>query len=161
LPADSVCKPAMPHNSEILLVAFPPLRHHRCPLMTPLRKFVFWLPSLAWAGLIFFLSSQSQLPQVGPQFENKDKVEHFIFYLIFWFLILLPLRYAHRSSLTKAIVLALLITSAYGASDEFHQRFVPGRDCDVWDWAADTFGGFIAASAYWVYETRKPSRSHR
>jgi len=129
--------------------------------MTARHKLLTWLPALFWAGLIFFLSAQSHLPQVGPDFPNKDKVEHFVFYMILWFCILLPLRYGHRFSLAKAIVLAFLITSAYGASDEFHQRFVPGRDCDVLDWAADTFGGFIAASAYWVYETRQPSRSHR
>ena len=113
--------------------------------MTPLRKFAFWLPALAWAGLIFFLSAQSQLPPVGPEFQNKDKIEHFAAYTVGWLCILLPLRYGHRLSLAKAILLALLITSAYGASDEFHQKFVPNRTSDVADWAADTFGGFIAA----------------
>ena len=148
-------------TDEILLVAFPTLRHHRPPFMMALRKFTFWLPALAWAGLIFYLSAQSQLPQVGPQFENKDKVEHFAAYTVGWFCVLLPLRYGHRLSLAKALILALLITSAYGASDEFHQRFVLNRTCDVADWAADTFGGFIAASAYWVYETRRRSKTRR
>lgn len=129
--------------------------------MTPLRKFTFWLPALMCAGLIFFLSAQPKLPQIGPQFENKDKVVHFIAYTIFWFCILLPLRYGHRLSLTKAIIVAFVITSAYGASDEFHQRFVPNRSSDVADWAADTFGGFIAAAAYWVYETRRSSKKNR
>jgi VanZ family protein len=129
--------------------------------MAALRKFIFWLPALCCAGAIFFLSSQSQLPQIGPQFQNKDKVEHFIAYSVLWFCILLPLRYGHRFSLASAIVLAVLITSAYGASDEYHQRFVPNRTCDVADWAADTFACFIAASAYWVYETRSRPRTHR
>jgi VanZ family protein len=157
----SVRKVAASHNSEILLVAFCALRHHPTPLTTTLRKFVFWLPALMCAGFIFFLSAQSQLPQVGPQFENKDKVEHFIAYTTLWFCVLLPLRYGHRLSLVKAILLAVLITSAYGASDEFHQRFVPNRSCDVADWAADTFGGFIAASAYWIYESHRHSKAHR
>jgi VanZ family protein len=63
--------------------------------------------------------------------------------------------------LAKAIMLAFLITSAYGASDEFHQSFVPNRSCDVLDWAADTFGGFIAATAYWVYESHRSSKTNR
>ena len=113
------------------------------------------------AGLIFFLSAQSKLPQIGPQFENKDKVEHFIAYTTLWFCVLLPLRYGHRLSLARAIVLAVFITSAYGASDEFHQRFVTNRTCDAGDWAADTFGGFIAAAAYWIYETRRSPKAHR
>ena len=148
-------------SHQILLVAFPTLRHHRDSVMTALRKFAYWLPALMWAGFLFFLSAQSQLPPLGPQFQNKDKIEHFVAYTIFWFCLLLPLRYGHRLSLTKAIVLAFLITSAYGASDEFHQRYVPGRDCDVADWAADTFGGFIAASTYWVYETRRRPKAYR
>jgi VanZ family protein len=85
------------------------------------------------------------------------------FYSIFWFCILLPLRYAPRFSLAKAIALAFLITSAYDASIEFHQRFLLNRTGIVADWAADTFGGFIAAAAYWVYESsRSPSpKAHR
>ena len=128
--------------------------------MTLLRKSAFWLPALAWAGLLFFLSSQSRLPPVGPQFQNKDKIEHFVAYTILWFCVLLPLRYGHRLPLARAILMAFLITSAYGASDEIHQRYVPGRECDVADWAADTFGGFIAASAYWIYETRRRPTSY-
>ena len=129
--------------------------------MTMLRKLVIWLPALSWAGLAFFLSAQSKLPAVVPQFHDSDKLLHFVFYLIFWFFVLLPLRYGHRLSLAKAIVLAFVITSAYGASDEFHQGFVPNRTCDVADWAADTFGGFIAASAYWIYETRRSPKAYR
>jgi VanZ family protein len=129
--------------------------------MTGFRKFTFWLPALCCAGAIFFLSSQSKLPQLGPQFQNKDKVEHFIAYTTLWFCILLPLRYGHQLSLTKSVVLAVVLTSAYGASDEFHQLFVPNRSCDVADWMADTFGGFIAASAYWIYETRRSPSTHR
>jgi VanZ like family len=150
-----------PHDTEILLVALPRLRHHCNPFMAALRKLIFWIPALSCAGLIFFLSAQSQLPQVWPQFKNMDKVEHFIAYTVLWFCVLLPLRYGHRLSLFKAILLAFLITSAYGASDEFHQRFVPNRSSDVADWAADTFACFIAASAYWIYESHSSSKTHR
>ena len=129
--------------------------------MKMLRTLIFWLPALSWAGLVFYLSAQPHLPEIGPRFHNKDKVEHFIAYTTLWFCVLFPLRYGHRLSLPKAIVLAILITSTYGASDEFHQRFVPNRTCDVADWAADTFGGFIAAAAYWVYETRRSTKTHR
>ena len=129
--------------------------------MKPLRKFTFWLPALFWAGLIFFLSAQSRLPQVGPQFKNKDKIEHFAAYTIFWFCTLLPLRYGHGLSLAKSIVIAVVLTSAYGASDELHQRFVPNRSCDVLDWIADSFGGFIAASAYWIYESHRRAKAYR
>ena len=43
---------------------------------------------------------------------------------------------------------ALLAASAYGATDEFHQLFVPGRSCDVFDWLADTTGAALAVGLY-------------
>lgn len=52
-----------------------------------------------------------------------------------------------RFRVLPAIVLAVLLTSAYGASDEFHQSFVPQRDSDVHDWIADTIGASIGAVA--------------
>jgi len=33
----------------------------------------------------------------------------------------------------------------YGATDEFHQYFVPNRSAEVQDWLADIFGAVIAA----------------
>jgi VanZ family protein len=40
-----------------------------------------------------------------------------------------------------------LAASLYGIIDETHQYFVPGRDCNVWDWLADTLGAFLGAGA--------------
>jgi len=38
---------------------------------------------------------------------------------------------------------ALLISSVYGLSDEFHQNFVAGRYSDIFDWVADTIGAAL------------------
>ena len=46
----------------------------------------------------------------------------------------------------SAIVTVCLV-SAYGASDEWHQSFVPLRDSDVYDWLTDTLAGVIGATA--------------
>jgi VanZ family protein len=126
--------------------------------ITTLRRFAYWLPALSCAGLIFYLSSESKLPEIGRLFPDKDKIEHFAFYIIFWVLILLPFRRAHHVSLARAIVGTFLITSAYAASIEFHQRSRLNSTDIVADWAADTMAGFIAAAAYWVYETRPTSK---
>ncbi len=41
--------------------------------------------------------------------------------------------------------LAILFSSLYAITDEFHQLFVEGRSCKVQDWAIDTFGAIIGA----------------
>ncbi len=71
------------------------------------------------------------------------------------------LRRAHALPLPKSVLLAILITSAYGVADELHQRFVPPRTCDVWDWVADTVGGAIAVGVYYTYDTRKSPKTNR
>jgi len=43
------------------------------------------------------------------------------------------------SSRTRYLA-AFFVAVAYGASDEFHQYFVPGRDCSGFDLLADTAG---------------------
>lgn len=40
---------------------------------------------------------------------------------------------------------ALLLASLYGAVDEWHQSWVPGRSSDSWDWLADTAGAGLLA----------------
>jgi VanZ family protein len=39
----------------------------------------------------------------------------------------------------------MVFCSLYGASDEWHQSFVPGRMVEVADWLADSIGGVIGA----------------
>jgi VanZ family protein len=42
----------------------------------------------------------------------------------------------------NALVMTIIICSLYGVTDEFHQYFIPNRDCEFWDWLAD-FAGII------------------
>ena len=46
------------------------------------------------------------------------------------------------------ILIVVAVTLAYGCTDEFHQRFVEGRECSALDLVADTVGGLIGASVY-------------
>ena len=47
--------------------------------------------------------------------------------------------------LNRACVLAAVIASLYGVTDELHQIFVPGRTCDPLDWVVDTIAALLAA----------------
>jgi len=110
-----------------------------------LKKILIRLPALLIAGLIWFLSSQSILPQ-PKGILGWDKLQHLLafgalsFTAGFW---VRPLFRRRRPVLSLLII--TLACSAYGAIDEFHQYFVPGRDCNVWDWMADTLGAFLGA----------------
>ncbi|MFO7694915.1 MAG: VanZ family protein [Vicinamibacterales bacterium] len=52
-----------------------------------------------------------------------------------------------RSATWRVLLGASLISTAYGALDEMHQYFVPGRQADPADLAADALGALAAAGA--------------
>ena len=129
--------------------------------MSAKRLVVSWLPPTLWAVAIFILSAQSRVPEIGPEFPMKDKVGHWMLYCIFGWLIALALRRAHNLTLPKTVLLAMLISSGYGVTDEFHQKFVPNRACDVADWAADTLGASAGLAAFYAYESRRSTKANR
>jgi VanZ family protein len=45
-----------------------------------------------------------------------------------------------RTGFAGSTVLLLIIGAGYGALDEWHQSFVPGRDANLGDWMADVVG---------------------
>jgi VanZ family protein len=49
-----------------------------------------------------------------------------------------------------AVAAAWAIAAGYGASDEFHQRFVPGRTADLADLGADALGAAAALGVVWL-----------
>jgi VanZ family protein len=119
---------------------------------------IFWMPVLLYAGMIFYLSSQPlDFIHEGP-FPHWDKVAHGTEYGLFCYLLLRALRGTFPRPVTPALAaLAVLIAVAYGASDEFHQAFVPYRDSDVFDVVADA-GGASLVSAVWVlWNKKKPN----
>ena len=44
---------------------------------------------------------------------------------------------------------AIVISSLYGVSDEYHQLFVPGRTFDVLDMLADAIGSVVGRERAW------------
>lgn len=49
-----------------------------------------------------------------------------------------------------SFVFAVMLTSIYAATDEFHQLFVEGRSCQITDWAIDTAGAILGALGFLV-----------
>jgi VanZ family protein len=110
-----------------------------------IRPLLLRLPALLIAAIIWFLSSQSVLPY--PQnIVGLDKLLHFSAYAALGIaagLWISPAFWKRRPVLS--LLLITIIVSAYGITDELHQYFVPGRDCDIRDWVADTLGAFTGA----------------
>ncbi len=98
---------------------------------------------------IFYMSSLSNPPLPD---EVDDKTAHMAAYAGLGVTVVravvggLPARVGVRVA-----VLSMAITIAYGASDEYHQRFVSGRFSDVMDLRADAAGALIAVAACWVW----------
>ncbi len=91
-----------------------------------------WGPVIAWAALIFALSSIPALNSgLGTWDEVLRKCAHVTEYAILGFLLL---RAIGRE------LPALLIGIAYAASDELHQHFVHGRHASPIDVLIDSVG---------------------
>src|SRR6266545_6971790 len=106
----------------------------------------YWLPVLAYASLIFYLSSLPHPEQYFPSFliNVSDKVIHGVEYGVLGILWFRAFRHAAGGTLAAhAVLFAIIASAAYGVTDEFHQAFVPFRNADVWDAAADTVGAAV------------------
>ena len=58
---------------------------------------------------------------------------------------------------SRATYVTLLLVALYGASDELHQFFVPGRSVDFFDWLADFLGGVLCVLVV-SYLSRRSAR---
>jgi VanZ family protein len=95
---------------------------------------------MAVAALIFAASSRSTV--AGPRITGLDKVVHFSVYGLLGTLV------CRQTGAGRGAVVAVLVASAFGASDEWHQSFVPGRTMELADWLADTAGAALGVAVY-------------
>jgi VanZ family protein len=94
-----------------------------------------WGPVVLWAAVLFLLSELQWSGRDLPI--GSDKLAHGGLYLILG----LSLGWGRRSAGSSVPwVTMLLVGVGYGALDEWHQSFVPGRDVSVGDWVADGAG---------------------
>jgi VanZ family protein len=111
-------------------------------------RFSLWAPVAAWMVVLFYVSSLSSIP--APPGDLSDKDEHFAAYAVLGAVTLRALAKGRWRFVTAAAAAgAVVIASAYGVTDEIHQRFVPGRSFDVLDMAADALGAGAAAVCLW------------
>jgi VanZ family protein len=101
-----------------------------------------WAPVAIYMAGIFYVSSLHQPPLPSGV---DDKFAHATAYMGLGFVIARALAGGLPPRLTWSLALiGFLIALIYGASDEFHQSFVAGRDSDILDLRADAIGAAIA-----------------
>ena len=127
--------------------------------MTSVIRLVFLALAIAWAGLIFYLSSQPGI-DTPLLFPGQDKLFHLIVFGILGFFLMGAMKITGNGYRRNQVWLVVLIVILYGISDEFHQYFVPGRSTESLDALADGIGGILGAWAMF-YMARLFVRSSR
>ncbi|MDQ2720305.1 MAG: VanZ family protein [Bacteroidota bacterium] len=114
----------------------------------PLKKF---FPGIAWFFIVAILTLMPgrDLPKIGwlDRIPNFDKLVHAGLFGGLTLLFCLPYfktRLSFQKKINNFIRIALAV-SIWGITVEFLQKyFIPGRDFELLDWAADSAGALIA-----------------
>ena len=98
-------------------------------------------------AFLFWLSSGPVSVPKPMKFDGIDKAAHACAFGLLAGLVFHGLRRSGRPWTSQALFcIPVLFVSLYGASDEFHQYFVPTRSCDIFDWLADVTGALMAVT---------------
>jgi VanZ family protein len=120
-------------------------RDQRSPAGRRPRSLARWLWVAAWAAVIFALSS---IPNTatGDAVLPIDKAAHVVEFAVLAILIMWALS-GQPMPVIAAVAVTLAVSLAYGALDEWHQSFVPGRDPSLTDLATDALGAVVGVAA--------------
>jgi VanZ family protein len=130
-------------------------------------RILWWAITLAWAALIFYLSTQRFMPAFSQALLARTldwlhirvspgtfdflhdyllrKSAHLIEYAMFA-LLLYGVPGDQRQMLwrPRRAVVCMLLAAAYSLTDEYHQSYIPGRHASLFDCALDTVGASLA-----------------
>lgn len=141
-----------------------------------------WGPAMAWAVVIFALSTQTFSAQTTgriiipllhwlfPQAPLKTlaglhfairKSAHFVEYFILSLLVLHGIRGERKAWELRWALATVAIVACYAVLDEVHQAFVPQRTASPLDSLLDTSGAVAAQLFGWAYMQWRARRSER
>ena len=138
-----------------------------------------WWPALAWAGVIFSLSTDTFSSEhtawvIEPILKwmvrslTNDQLEaihhlirkgaHFTEYFIFCLLLYRGVRLGRAGWRWTWGVAALSCAAVYSVLDEIHQAFVSSRTASAYDSLLDSIGAFAAFGVLWLwFHLRRPT----
>jgi len=120
---------------------------------------LYWSPVFLWCLAIFLVSNRT-VPKSSEFFWQDfviKKLAHIFEYAVL-------ATFIYRALLNEGItkkragIWAVLLVILYGASDEFHQSFIPGRQSRMRDVAIDGFGGALGVYLIWKILPKAPKR---
>lgn len=108
--------------------------------------FARWWPAVVCMAAIFVASHNPAPP--GAAGWINDKLAHAAVYGVLALAYLRALTGSMRGPFaTRALLAAVALAGSYGVTDEFHQAFIPSRQPDALDLAADLAGAAMAVAA--------------
>jgi len=141
-----------------------------------------WWPAVAWACIIFTLSTDSFSSEhtaniLSPVVQwlfpwlTQDQFDfihhiirksaHFTEYFIFCLLIYRGVRGARKGWRWTWGISALTVAAGYSIMDEIHQAFVASRTASPYDSLLDSIGAFFAFAFLWLwFRFRKPKSTN-
>ena len=119
----------------------------------------YQFPAIGWALLIFIGSSIPAKYIPTHKIFTYDKLIHLTLFLIFGVLVYRAVRPTREGELFRwvRVFFSISVVILYGVLDEIHQGSVPGRTLDIWDAAADSLGGILAAIIVYINHRRARS----
>ncbi|OGM66665.1 hypothetical protein A2985_04570 [Candidatus Woesebacteria bacterium RIFCSPLOWO2_01_FULL_43_11] len=119
----------------------------------------FWLPPTIWALAIFLFSTFPTAPvsQVYWREFLVKKSAHIIEYAILTIALYRAFR-GYGVERGNSAIFSIFISVIYGATDEFHQSFTPGREPRVRDVVFDTIGALLAIYSLWNLLPKAPAK---
>lgn len=113
------------------------------------QKFIkYWFPVIIYAIFIFNVSAKAG-EEIPLLFTYQDVVFHIIEYAGFALLLNRALKaYSIAGRYSRRVLWVFFIAVIYAIADEYHQSFVPQRNCSLVDVAYDSIGICLANIFY-------------
>lgn len=121
-------------------------RYERLPFILRLAA------TVAFAVLIWIASSQTFDGPPSPRWKSwLFNGLHVGIYFVLGGLLFCTMGF----DLRRRAIVTVILCAIYGAIDEWHQSFVPGRHASALDWISDVVGGLLAVSFLLYLRTRE------
>jgi len=117
-----------------------------------MRKILFFLPAALYYALLFYFSHRSYEFEIDmPHF---DKGIHLLEFAVLAILIFFGYFKSLGTTIKTKAVLTFITATILAISDEIHHYFVPGRESDILDVAADVVGIIFGLFLFWYFTRR-------